>query len=709
MSGISSLTAIGNGLSANDGTGDTLRAGADKINNNNTAIATAVNNLASQIDSIIAVTSSAFAPAAWVKSGRSQQFRAPTFRQNSIVAIKPRIDYPELIVYTPISLNGIDWGRWFISNRFNPSNTGAIRVLACSLAKLYKSSSVAPLPSNLTTATQAVDPASTRATADATRSGGWSAPATVSGWPDLTYANTSGATAVYTMTGVSRIAMRLWGVESGGGVATIKIKSAGVEISSGYYTVPLDPGSGERRVDIRPSGGQTIAGLNIVTLATGLPLGDYTVEIGYSSASPASGRVYDGGMYGYTGLPKTPMGRMGTWDDNTVGSRTGSYAKAWGSAAIYAVTGTKVVWKCAKKSNACIAAVHVYDAGTGVEIDSGKYIIASNQVDTYASGSGSVVSVVIADGLPAAQYYVVVESTHTKNDSSTGYYLYDFGMAALNTSLPGTPGVDAFDDLGWPANPGTTTQFVNVLLGGGSELELAIKACKPSESVSLSDFCGGYHGHETAPTGVTFLFDGLDAGYAEAAAGTQWVCSAVDIACDTTLLFPSDSTPWAAVNYSLHFDKIGYTSNVTRTLTTDTKIVQDYTMMVTVPNTAPGNNGVSGGFSQLWATPDQATSHTYTAWDDGMYGIDSQITFGLWGNADYVVTGECLNTGEINNVYNDPIYAGTQSLSFVQDRADKFVKWYNRAFAGNGTTGVIVPSGNAYTAIKRYSVFRSTT
>ena len=49
MSGIISLTAIGNGLSANDGTGDTLRSGADKINGNNTAIVAAVNNLAAAI------------------------------------------------------------------------------------------------------------------------------------------------------------------------------------------------------------------------------------------------------------------------------------------------------------------------------------------------------------------------------------------------------------------------------------------------------------------------------------------------------------------------------------------------------------------------------------------------------------------------------------------------------------------------------------
>lgn len=44
--GITSLTNIGNGLAANDGTGDALRTGADKINANNGAIVTAINNLA---------------------------------------------------------------------------------------------------------------------------------------------------------------------------------------------------------------------------------------------------------------------------------------------------------------------------------------------------------------------------------------------------------------------------------------------------------------------------------------------------------------------------------------------------------------------------------------------------------------------------------------------------------------------------------------
>lgn len=50
--GIISLTNIGNGLSANDGTGDTLRTGADKINSNNAAIATVVNNLAAWVGKI---------------------------------------------------------------------------------------------------------------------------------------------------------------------------------------------------------------------------------------------------------------------------------------------------------------------------------------------------------------------------------------------------------------------------------------------------------------------------------------------------------------------------------------------------------------------------------------------------------------------------------------------------------------------------------
>lgn len=44
--GITSLTNIGNGLAANDGAGDALRTGADKINANNAAVMTAINNLA---------------------------------------------------------------------------------------------------------------------------------------------------------------------------------------------------------------------------------------------------------------------------------------------------------------------------------------------------------------------------------------------------------------------------------------------------------------------------------------------------------------------------------------------------------------------------------------------------------------------------------------------------------------------------------------
>ena len=48
---ISELTKIGNGLSANDGTGDNLRTGADTINANNTAIVAAINGLAALAES----------------------------------------------------------------------------------------------------------------------------------------------------------------------------------------------------------------------------------------------------------------------------------------------------------------------------------------------------------------------------------------------------------------------------------------------------------------------------------------------------------------------------------------------------------------------------------------------------------------------------------------------------------------------------------
>lgn len=44
--GIDALQVIGNGLAANDGTGDALRTGSDKINANSAAIVTAINNIA---------------------------------------------------------------------------------------------------------------------------------------------------------------------------------------------------------------------------------------------------------------------------------------------------------------------------------------------------------------------------------------------------------------------------------------------------------------------------------------------------------------------------------------------------------------------------------------------------------------------------------------------------------------------------------------
>jgi hypothetical protein len=692
------------GAQSNDGTGAPLRVAFRQVNENTDSLGAAVNMLGEEYCAISQMMSVASAPPVWQKSSLADKYLPSVFLPNSIVVRRPRVDYPEMVVYTPISKNGIDWARWLVTNRFNPGNTGSARVLACSAAKLYKSDVVSPFPSNLATASQSVPPAVQKKTSDASRSGSWSAPGTQGGFDDICYANTVGATSTYTVNGVNNISMRTFGVQNGGGVASIKIMKGGVEINDDYYQIPLDVDSGERRLDLRPSGGITIAGLNFVPIAIGLPTGDYSVQISYSSASPPSGRVYDGGIFAYVPFNPSIDGRLGTWADVTVGLASGAYAQARGARVVYAVKGSTISWHHALGPLSGIAEIKVYGAD-GLEISSDKYTIINNMLDCYAE-TASHINTTIADGLTPATYYVEIAVSTEKNTSSSGYKIYDFGCTGLDKGSAGIPGTDQFDDLGFPANPGTPSQLINLFLGGGGQLELAISASRPGETVSAADFCGGYHGHETAPTELTVLLDGVDVGFMSAAAGTQWVCGSVEMSFKTTLLYPSDDADaFASVDYGLSFDRSGYTSTVTREILNDTRVANDYTMMLIVPNTADGTRGAGGGFKQFWATPDPDVSHIYTAWDDGMYAINSQITTGLFSNDDYIVTGECLNTGEINAVYNDPQYSGAQALSFVQDRSDTFAKWYNRAFAGGDDNGVVVPAGNSYTAIKRYSVF----
>lgn len=633
-------------------------------------------------------------PALFAQAGLASDYY-PTSRLSTQILIKKlRTDFPEFAVYTPISPDGIFWNRWYFTNRLNTGNSGCIRMSRGSEALLFSSTTQAPIAENQTTGVEAQAPTVSQGTVAATRVGTWTAPATIGGVTDVSYSTVIGDTATYSITGVARIGLRSYVNLANGGILAVTVKESGIEIAAGNYRIPLN--GAERTVDLRALG----TGLYFVPVADALdPAKTYSVEIAVSTINPALGRAYDAGLRGYAETAYTSVGRAaGTWFSQIFGSNTtvGSYLS--GAKVIYQCTNaTKINWKFVTTPNSGKANFKVYDS-VGAEIAGGSYI--NTTYDCYLAAN-NLVTVPIASGLAAGIYYLVVEIDTTKNASSSGYRVYDAGVASYNTNEAGTVGVDAFDDQGLV---GLSTEGTCTFIGIGN-LELAINATKTSEAAGSGNFVGGVHGHESAPTGLTLTLDGTVINFSGGAVGATWIGSSLAVTFGTNLLHISDSTPFANVTYNYTLNRQGYSTDEPRVLILDVKMVEDYVMMLNVPSTAVGTQGVDGGFENFAAYGDSPPTRVFNAGDDSNNPLSQQVSTSLFWNGDYVVIGQIQNIDEINTHYSSPTYAGPRALSFVQDRSDKFVKWYDRAFAGVDA-GVTVPAGDAIRSRKIYRIVR---
>ncbi len=134
--------------------------------------------------------------------------------------------------------------------------------------------------------------------------------------------------------------------------------------------------------------------------------------------------------------------------------------------------------------------------------------------------------------------------------------------------------------------------------------------------------------------------------------------------------------------------------------------MEDYSFMLNVPNTAggPNNQGIDGGFEVFSAYRDTRPSRVFAEYQNLNHELPYPVRMALFVNQGYVVTGEQVNLDEVLATYEGR-YEGSRALSFVQERTDEFVKWYNRAFSGSGL-GVIVPAGDSYTHRNAYRVVR---
>lgn len=609
-----------------------------------------------------------------------------------ILVKKLRSDSPEFAVYTAMpGGGGLHWSRWYMTNRFNTGNSGAPRMLRCSQALLYASETTESHAENLTTGTEGQAPLSTQATGDATsRVGTWTADGTVGGVTGIRYSTAIGDKVVYTVTGVERLVWRHYNNVSNGGIVKVTILQSGVEIDADLYLVPLS--SGDRIINLRNNSGQFFT-----PLAEGLSSGaTYTVEIEVHSTNPAGGRAYDGGVRLYAATAFDAVGRHGTWAAVTVGLPTEtSYTS--GTRVVYQFTGTRVDWRWVNSTIAGIAEFTVYDAA-GAEIATYE----NESQDCYLAATSLVRSTTVARNLTPGTYYLHVTTATTKNASATAYRLMDEGVVAYDETQGGTLGVDTFDDqgiVGSAAVEGTVTAI------GTGNLEYAVRAFKPSETTAESDFCGGSHGHESAPAALTYTIDGAVIDFAGASVDDTWIGSRFSVSCSSSLLFPSDSTEFSDIDQVLSFDRSGYRVDLTETYTADAKVIEDYTMMFNVPNTEIGTQGASGGFANFAALGDTPESRTFVGFDDSSNALSAQVSAAIFWNADFVAYGEQMNVAEVNESFTDESFDGIRPLSFVQDRSDKFVKWYNRAFSGVDG-GVTVPAGTVVRSRKRYQAIK---
>lgn len=612
----------------------------------------------------------------------------------NIVLKKTRADYREWAVYTPLTEDGIYWARWFFTHKLNLGSSGAYRMTRATLAELYASVTTAPMGGNLSDETDNQAAIATWATTDATaRVGTWTVVgSTIGGMSDVQYTSVTGDYVEYTITGVTRIAQRHYGSASLAGIASVYITENGVEISEEQY-------------DTRPTklivyGAQT--GKYRTPLARNLdPAKTYVVRLTVDTSNSPGSNLYDGGIWGYSDIAFDSTGIYGPAYSQNLGDPavTTLATRATGTTYVYSVAdATRIAWRHWKANNCGIAEITIYDA-FGVEIPEGKYL--ARTVDCYSAPFNPSHSMtMLADGLEKGTYYVHIRCGTTKNESSSDYRMYCYGVVKFDTGTAGVAGTDPFDDGG--IHDFTVTNGERTLIGTGN-LELAIKVRKTTELVGdpNNEFVGGYHGAESAPANLAFTVDSVAVDFDAASIGDVWSGAEVQISFDTELQFLSDGSKFADASYTFTMDRLGYHVAAARTTTSDAIISEDYALMLNVPGRLTPDAWRNG--ANVFLVGDGAQELTCYAGDDSTKDAASRATWVAALGRRYVVHAEQLNWPGIDSAFSDPVFSGSRASTFVQDRADGYCKVYNRAFPGV-SGGVLVPSGHAYAAEKRYRI-----
>jgi hypothetical protein len=600
--------------------------------------------------------------------------------------------YEEFAVYTPLTPDGKNYIRWLITNRFNITNDGAPRVIGATLASLYPATDTSRIAANNVSETRVTSTTATRTSSAGTPTGTWVGPATVLTTTDVLYSSTIGDTLVYTITGVERIELRAL-LAGNGGIGKITIKESAVEIDESNYLIPSD-----HLINfISTATGNTTMHF---PLAEGLDSGlTYEVTIEVDASNPVGNRVYQAGLLGFNDIAYNDVGINGIVLDSSLGGQTNSLTVASGTTAVYQLNNTtKIDWRYVENPTGSIVNFQVFDS-VGGEIASYE----NQTVDQYATGSTSK-KVTVAKGMDKGTYYLHVINGKTKNASSTDYRYYDFGVLNYDETTSGSIGVDEFDDYDMVDNDQDPNNGTEYMLIGSGNLEVAISARKTTETVGDEEFLGGIHGYETTPT-PTYKANGAAIDYAGASAGDSFVSESFSVEFDTTLKFFIDSTDFCDVSYSLGFGQCGYTVNVTKTTLADSYIHDDYGIMLNVPSTDTGNQGllVGGGFENVLA----GDNYLLNSYDNSGTFIDAETTSAAFLNSKYTVLVKYTKPVTANVDLTISPYNQGDFYSLIQDRTDRTIKFYTKSFSGSTSSGILVPSGTSWTTCKHYQVAQS--
>ena len=626
---------------------------------------------------------------------------APAFNLSSLpngVFIEKLRDatYEEFCVYTPLTADGIDWQRWLFTNRFNITNDGAPRMIMNTLASLNPSVQVARTPANNVSETTGAPTTATKASADAVQVGTWSTPATVLTTTDVSWSATVGDTCTYTITGVERLHLR--GLYAGnGGIGKITITESTVEIPEASYLLPSDHL------------------VNFISSATGnttmhIPLADgldsaktYVVEIEVDTSNPGANRVYQAGLLGYDDIAYNATGIHGIVLDASLGGETNSMSVTSGTTAVYEFTNTtKIDWRYIQTPVGAITQFKVFDS-VGIEISAYE----NQNIDQYAVSS-TAKKVTVATNLTKGTYYLHVINGKTKNASATSYRYYDTGSIGCDQTQAGTIGVDTFDNYDVPNNvqdpnndSGQGTEYMFI---GTGNLELAIDVRKPTDALGVEEFVGGIHGHETTPTPVYYL-DDVVIDYAAAAAGDTWSGKDFRVEFTTTLKFPSDLSNFCTAIYKLSLSQSGYCVETTKTTLADSIIHDDFAIMLNCPNTdtsqgvrQPQGLSVGGGFKHVAAD----SNYVIDQFDNSGTFINPLQDSVVFVNNEYSVCCSYVTKPALDGTMEISPFITDADWSLIQDRTDRTVKFYTRAFNGDDTNGVAVPSGLSWSHSKTY-------